>query len=61
MLQQQRKQDQIAFFVLFALIGILVFWLIRSYLDTIALSFMMVIVLKPLYDWLLGGYAGARG
>jgi len=61
MLQQQSKQDQIAFFVLFALIGILVFWLIHSYLDTIALSFMMVIVLKPLYDWLLGRLHGRAG
>jgi predicted PurR-regulated permease PerM len=61
MVQQQRKQDQIAFFVLFGLIGILVFWLIRSYLDTIALSLMMVIVLKPIYDRLLVLVRGRAG
>ena len=60
-MQQQSKQDQIAFGVLFGLIGTLVFWLIRSYLDTIALALMMVIVLKPTYDWLLGRLRGRAG
>ena len=61
MVQQHSKQDQIAFSVLFNLIGILVFWLIRSYVGTIALSLMMVIILKPLYDWLLGRLRGRGG
>ncbi len=60
-MQQQSKQDQIAFYVLFGLISTLVFWLIRSYLDTIALALMMVIVLKPTYDWLLGRLGGRAG
>ncbi len=50
---QQTHKEHLSFILFFAFIGLLVFWLIRSYLDIIALSLVMVIILKPLYDRIL--------
>ena len=41
------------FWGLFALIAVGVFVLIRPYLDTILFSLIMVVVLKPIYDFFL--------
>lgn len=43
-------RSQITFYLLFALTGLLVFWLVRAYLGVIAFSFVTVIALKPLYN-----------
>ena len=43
-------RSQITFFILFAIIGILMVWLMRAYLGVIAISFVTVIALKPLYN-----------
>lgn len=44
------SRSRITFFILFAIMGILMFWLIRAYLGVIAFSFVTVIVLRPLYN-----------
>lgn len=41
-------RSQITFYLLFALTGLLVFWLVHAYLGVIAFSFVTVIALKPL-------------
>lgn len=61
MLGSYRKTNQVTFLVIFALLGALVIWLIHSYLDIVTLSLMMVIILKPLYDWLLRSMPGRTG
>jgi predicted PurR-regulated permease PerM len=53
MIAQRSLSNRVAFFLLFAAIGLLTFWLVQSYLDIIAFSLMSVIVLKPLYDRVL--------
>jgi predicted PurR-regulated permease PerM len=58
---QHTHKEQISFVLFFAFIGLLVFWLIRSYLDIIALSLVMVIILKPLYDRTLVQVRGRVG
>lgn len=46
-------RSRITFYLLFAVMGILMFWLIRTYLGVIAFSFVTVIVLRPLYHLFL--------
>lgn len=41
------------FYILFAIVGFLLFWLIRAYLGVVAFSFVTVIVLTPLYHHFL--------
>lgn len=43
-------RSRITFYLLFAIMSILMFWLIRAYLGVIAFSFVTVIVLRPLYS-----------
>jgi predicted PurR-regulated permease PerM len=51
--------SQVGFYLIFTAIAALTFWLVRSYLDIIAFSLMMVIVLKPVYDRVLR-WSGGR-
>lgn len=44
------RRSRITFYVLLAIMTILMFWLIRAYLGVIAFSFVTVIVLRPLYS-----------
>src|SRR6478672_10408966 len=53
-------REQVAFFLLFAILGALAFWLVRAYLDLFAFSMVVVIVLKPLYDKVLGWVRGRK-
>jgi predicted PurR-regulated permease PerM len=55
---QRSLSSQIGFYLIFAVILALTFWLVRSYLDIIIFSLMMVVVLKPLYDRVLGWTRG---
>lgn len=48
-----RSRSQITFYILFTLTGALVFWLVRAFLGVIALSFVTVIIIRPLYVRLL--------
>jgi predicted PurR-regulated permease PerM len=50
---QSRLHELIAFYLLFAVIAGLAFWLVHSYLDIIAFSLTAVIILKPVYDRVL--------
>jgi predicted PurR-regulated permease PerM len=50
---RSRLRELIAFYLLFAAVAGLAFWLVRSYLDIIAFSLTAVIILKPLYDRVL--------
>ena len=50
---RSRLQELIAFYLLFAAVAGLAFWLVHSYLDIIAFSLTAVIILKPLYDRVL--------
>ena len=61
MIMHPRISHHVAFALLFAIVGLLTFWLVRPYLDIIAFSLMSVIVLKPLYDWVLPHVGGRRG
>ena len=61
MLKHHTTRDQFAFYLLLAVLAVLSFWLIRSYLDIIAFSLLTVIVVKPLYDRLLGWVGGRAG
>ncbi len=54
-------QELIAFYLLFAAVAGLAFWLVHSYLDIIAFSLTAVIILKPLYDRVLRGVGGRAG
>ncbi len=54
-------QELIAFYLLFAAVAGLAFWLVHSYLDIIAFSLTAVIILKPLYDRVLRGAGGRAG
>jgi predicted PurR-regulated permease PerM len=51
-------REQIAFYLLFATVTGLAFWLVHSYLDIIAFSLTAVIILKPLYDRVLSRVGG---
>ena len=42
-------RSRITFYILFAIMAILMFWLVRTYLGVIAFSFVTVIVIRPLY------------
>jgi predicted PurR-regulated permease PerM len=61
MLKAQSIKDQVAFYLLLAVLAALTFWLIRAYLDIIAFSLMTVIIIKPLYDRLLRWLGGRAG
>jgi predicted PurR-regulated permease PerM len=54
-------QELIAFYLLFAAVAGLAFWLVHSYLDIIAFSLTAVIILKPLFDYLLRWTRGRVG
>jgi len=43
------SRSRITFYILFAIMGLLMFWLVRTYLGVIAFSFVTVLVLRPLY------------
>jgi predicted PurR-regulated permease PerM len=61
MSEQDHLRSQIFFYILFALIAGLVLWLVRSYLDIIVFSLMMVIILKPVHDAFLYWLRGRTG
>ncbi|MEZ4726952.1 MAG: AI-2E family transporter [Caldilineaceae bacterium] len=42
-------RSRTTFYILFAIMAILMFWLVRTYLGVIAFSFVTVIVIRPLY------------
>lgn len=46
-------RSRTTFYILFAIMAILMFWLVRTYLGVIALSFVTVIVIRPLYKLFL--------
>jgi predicted PurR-regulated permease PerM len=50
---RSRLRELISFYVLFAVVAGLAFWLVHSYLDIVAFSLTAVIILKPLYDRVL--------
>jgi predicted PurR-regulated permease PerM len=50
---RSRLRELTSFYVLFAVVAGLAFWLVHSYLDIIAFSLTAVIILKPLYDRVL--------
>jgi predicted PurR-regulated permease PerM len=50
---RSRLQELVAFYLLFAVVAGLAFWLVHSYLDIIAFSLTAVIILKPVYDRVL--------
>jgi predicted PurR-regulated permease PerM len=54
-------RELIAFYLLFAAVAGLAFWLVHSYLDIIAFSLTAVIILKPLYDRVLLRVGGRVG
>jgi predicted PurR-regulated permease PerM len=56
-----RLRELIAFYLLFAAVAGLAFWLVHSYLDIIAFSLTAVIILKPLYDRVLTWVGGRAG
>ena len=49
--QQYNLQNKVFFYITLAILGALGFWLMSGYLDVIAFSLMMVIILKPVYDY----------
>ncbi len=55
---RSRLREIIAFYLLFAAVAGLTFWLVHSYLDIIAFSLTAVIILKPLYDRVLQRVGG---
>jgi predicted PurR-regulated permease PerM len=55
---RSRLQELITFYLLFAAVAGLTFWLVHSYLDIIAFSLTAVIILKPLYDRMLRWVSG---
>ena len=61
MLTRQTRSDQIGFYLLLAVLVALSFWLVRSYLDIIAFSLMTVVLVKPVYDRILGWVRGRAG
>lgn len=42
-------RSRYTFYILFAIMALLMFWLVRTYLGVIAFSFLTVIILRPLY------------
>jgi|HigsolmetaAR201D_1030396.scaffolds.fasta_scaffold23072_1 predicted PurR-regulated permease PerM len=50
MLPKPLQRSQLPFTILFTCLCALIFWLVHSYVDIIALALVMVIILKPLYD-----------
>lgn len=44
------SRSRYTFYILFAIMGLLMFWLVRAYLGVIAFSFVTVLVLRPLYS-----------
>src|SRR5688572_4324775 len=48
---QYNLQNKVFFYTILAILGALAFWLVSGYLDVIAFSLMMVIILKPVYDY----------
>ena len=57
-LRQRSLRELIAFYLLFAAVSGLAFWLVHSYLDIIAFSLTAVIILKPVYDRMLRWLGG---
>lgn len=53
MKEQSHRQGRLFFFGLFALLAVLVAWVLRPYLGVIAIALVTVIMLKPLYDWFI--------
>jgi predicted PurR-regulated permease PerM len=51
--ERRRRQGRLFFFGLFALLAVLVVWLLRPYLGVIAIALVTVIMLKPLYEWFI--------
>jgi predicted PurR-regulated permease PerM len=61
MIQQYTQQNKVFFYVIMTVLGALGLWLISGYLGIIVFSLVMVIILKPVYDFferLLKGRAG---
>jgi predicted PurR-regulated permease PerM len=50
MLPKPLQRSQLPFTILFTCLCALIFWLVHSYVEIIALALVMVIILKPLYD-----------
>jgi len=46
-------RSRTTFYILFTIMAILMFWLVRTYLGVIAFSFVTVIVIRPLYKLFL--------
>jgi predicted PurR-regulated permease PerM len=61
MLTRQTRSEKVGFYLLLAVLVSLTFWLIRSYLDIIAFSLMTVVLVKPVYDRILGWVGGRAG
>ena len=61
MLTRRTRSEQVGFYLLLTVLAILSFWLIRSYLDIIAFSLMTVVIVKPVYDRVLGWVGGRAG
>jgi len=60
-LRRRSLKELIAFYMLFATVAGLTFWLVHSYLDIIAFSLTAVIILKPTYDRMLRWLGGRVG
>ncbi len=61
MTKQFSTKNQLFFYAFFATLGVLFLWLVNFYLDIIAFSLMMVIILKPVYDFSLRLLRGRSG
>jgi predicted PurR-regulated permease PerM len=61
MIKKFSTKNQLFFYAFFATLGALFLWLVNAYLDIIAFSLMMVIILKPVYDFSLRLLRGRSG
>ena len=61
MIPQYSQQNKVFFYTIMVILGALGLWLVSGYLGVIVFSMVMVIILKPVYDFferLLRGRAG---
>lgn len=61
MTQSYNQQNKVFFYTIMVILGALGLWLVSGYLGVIVFSLVMVIILKPVYNFferLLGGRAG---
>ena len=61
MIQPYSQQNKVFFYTMMVILGALGLWLVSGYLGVIVFSLVMVIILKPVYNFferLLGGRAG---